>query len=74
VTLHIHHVPTRVVSEREDGVRWCFYCRKRTMFILRVHQPTDPMSYYGPHASLKCERGHRDGDLFPGYVREWDEP
>lgn len=72
--VHILHVPTRIYSEREDGdPRWCFYCRKRTPFIRRVHVSTDPMSYYGPHATIECERSHEDGDLFPGRFREWSE-
>ena len=72
-SLHVLRVPTRIVSERDDGVRWCFYCRARVRFIHRVHTPTDPMSYYGPHASIECERGHHDGDCFPGTTREWSE-
>jgi hypothetical protein len=71
--LHVHRVATRVYSQREDGVRWCFLCRKRAPFTLTVHVPTDPMSYYGPHASIECERGHNNGDLFPGRIREWSE-
>lgn len=71
--IHILHVPTRVVSEIEDGMRWCFYCRKRVPFVRRVHVPTDPMSYYGPHASIRCEKGHCDGDCFPGTSREWTD-
>jgi hypothetical protein len=75
LTLHIHRVPTRVVSVSLDGeVRWCFVCRKRVAFTRTIHTPTDPMSYYGPHASIECERGHSDGDVFPGYVRECEEP
>jgi hypothetical protein len=73
MSIHVHRVPTRVISTRGDGVRWCFYCRKRVTFTLTVHVPTDPMSYYGPHADIKCERGHVDGDLFPGRWREWSE-
>lgn len=73
VTLHIHRVPTEVRSETDNGVRWCFYCRKRVRFIFRVHVPVDPMSYYGPHGSIKCEHGHHDGDCFPGTVREWED-
>lgn len=72
--LHILRVPTHVISEKSLGERWCFYCRKRIEFVLRVHLPDDPMSYYGPHASIKCEQGHHDGDLFPGRTREWEGP
>jgi hypothetical protein len=72
MTLHIHSVPTRVVSVKPDGeVRWCFVCRKRVAFTRTVHQPIDPMSYYGPHGTIECERGHTDGDCFPGRIREW---
>jgi hypothetical protein len=72
VSLHILRVPTRVVSQRPDGERWCFQCRKRVPFTLTIHTPVDVGSYYGPHASIECERGHDDGDLFPGRSREWE--
>ena len=68
--VHILRVPTRIYSQRPDGVRWCFYCRKRVEFTLTVHTPTDPMSYYGPHSTVECENGHADGDCFPGTYRE----
>jgi hypothetical protein len=68
--IHVLRVPTRVVSERDLGARWCFHCRKRLKFILRVHVPTDEMSYYGAHSSVSCERGHLNGDCFPGRIRE----
>lgn len=74
MTLHILRVPTHVTFERDDGSRWCFYCRKHVGFIYRVHTPDDPMSYYGPHPSLTCEHGHLDGDCFPGTWHEWDDP
>jgi hypothetical protein len=74
VTLHIHRVPTHVVSRRTlPGQRWCFVCRKRVDFTMTIHAPDDPVSYYGPHASIECEHGHSDGDIFPGRIREWDE-
>jgi hypothetical protein len=73
MSLHVLHVPTHVTSERSYGEHWCFYCRKWVEFTLRVHVPDDPMSYYGPHVSIKCERGHDDGDLFPGRYREWED-
>jgi hypothetical protein len=40
---------------------------------MTIHAPDDPVSYYGPHASIECEHGHSDGDIFPGRIREWDE-
>jgi hypothetical protein len=70
MSLHVLHVPTHVVSQRDDGERWCFYCRKRVAFTLTVHASDDPMSYYGPHVSVECERGHLDGDCFPGTYRQ----
>ena len=73
MSVHIHRVPSHVVSERTDGERWCFYCRKRVEFTLTVHAPDDPMSYYGPHAVVSCARGHADGDCFPGTWREWGD-
>jgi hypothetical protein len=74
VSVHVLYVPTEVIREEPWGKRWCFYCRKRVTFTKRIHAPTDPMSYYGPHVSVKCDpAGHHDGDLFPGSWREWGE-
>ena len=70
---HILRVPTTVTHEASDGVRWCFYCRKRVEFTFRVHTPTDPESWYGPNRTVSCEKGHHDGDCFPGTWREWSE-
>jgi len=73
IRLHIHRVPTeKVRDEPHDDPRWCFVCRKRVSFRFEVHAPIDPMSYYGPHAVVRCEHGHADGDCFPGTWREWD--
>jgi hypothetical protein len=64
----------RVLSEEQDGVaRWCFRCRQRVEFNRVITAPTDIYSYYGPNATILCERGHVNGDLFPGYTREWFE-
>jgi hypothetical protein len=70
MSLHVLRVPTRIASSVDVGRRWCFVCRKRVTFTQTVHVPTDPLSYYGPHSTLKCERGHFDGDCFPGTYRE----
>jgi hypothetical protein len=56
-----------------DGERWCFVCRKRRLFDFVVMAPTEP-SYYGPYPLIVGECRHVDGDLFPGRIREWDEP
>lgn len=68
--VHILRVPTHVIAQHPDGVRWCFYCRKRVPFTWTAHAPDDPMSYYGAHATVECEHGHADGDCFPGTFRE----
>jgi hypothetical protein len=73
LSLHIHRVETRPYKDFPMGEKWCFVCRKRVEFIQTMHVPIDPMSYYGPHWSVRCPKGHHDGDIFPGYVREWDE-
>lgn len=73
--LHLLFVPTkpvRVEQYDEGKPRWCFVCRKRVPFTLTVHTPIDPMSYYGPHATVECPKGHTDGDCFPGTYREWE--
>lgn len=51
---------------------WCFQCRKRRMFYRVVMLTVEP-SNYGPYVSIRCERGHVDGDLFPGRTREYDD-
>lgn len=72
-SIHVLRVPMRVYSEKPDGERWCFECRKRVPFVFRVSVPVDEMSYYGPSASVRCvPRGHLDGDCFPGTFREWE--
>ena len=73
-SIHVLHTPMRVLSDEPHGEpRWCFVCRKRVPFRLRVTVPKDEMSYYGPTPSIRCEpRGHADGDCFPGRFREWE--
>lgn len=61
-----------VVRQKELGERWCFRCRKRRPFVFIVSAPVE-MSYYGPTAGVRCDRGHDDGDCFPGRYREWGE-
>lgn len=71
--IHVCHTPMRVYSQRPDGERFCFVCRKRVAFTFTVMVPTDPESYYGPSPSVECENGHWDGDLFPGRHRTWED-
>ena len=73
MTLHICFGPEMAEVRREpDGERWCFVCRKRRRFDFVVRAPVEP-SYYGPNPFIECEKGHEDGDLFPGRYREWGE-
>ena len=72
MSIHIHRVPTELWKSYPFGERWCFVCRKRRTFAKEIHRPTDPMSYYGPHVTVRGECGHVDGDLFPGSYREWE--
>jgi hypothetical protein len=69
--LHILRTPMKEIHREEIGERWCFVCRKRVQFLYLVHATVEP-SYYDPNPSIECERGHSDGDLFPGRIREWD--
>lgn len=68
--IHVHRVPTHVYARTPAGERWCFVCRKRVPFTVTTHVPNDPMSYYGPHATVDCDAGHGNGDCFPGTYRE----
>lgn len=55
------------------GERWCFRCRKRVEFVAILMVPTE-LSYYGPHWKIKCTNcGALDGDIFPGFEREWED-
>ena len=64
----------REVRREPDGaVRWCFCCRKHRAFEFVVTAPVGE-SYYGPNPGVECATCHlRDGDLFPGRYREWEE-
>jgi hypothetical protein len=64
--------PQREIHRESLGVKWCFYCRKRVEFIYTVTADAEP-SYYDPNPGIHCEPAHHwNGDLFPGYEREWD--
>lgn len=70
---HILRVPEREVSRRPEREAWCFECRRRARFERVVKTPVDVFSYYGSRAQIECERGHVDGDCFPGTLREWSD-
>lgn len=59
--------PSEVAKVVEVGERWCFRCRKRRPFTDRLLVPASP--WYEPTWHRECDRGHYDGDLFPGYSR-----
>ncbi len=75
----ICHGPEMTEHKRwDEGVLWCFQCRKRVQFwqVLRVASIEDiiaTMGFWTHDRTMECERGHVDGDLFPGRSREWDE-
>lgn len=59
-----------VLKEVPLGVKWCFVCRKRVKFSDCLMGEVDPTGYYEPLWDVRCEKGHADGDLFPGRTRE----
>lgn len=66
----------RTVVDRLDGERrWCFGCRARRDFRFVVKAPTvlDDMWYGYKAGVFCCTCNLRDGDLFPGRFREWDD-
>ena len=69
----VNHGPAmREVKRESEGEKWCFHCRKRREFWYTVVAPIEP-DWYGPVAAIRC--GHcntQDGDLLPGYEREWE--
>ena len=64
----------REVRREPDGAeRWCYHCRTRRPFDFVVRAPVGP-SWYDPNPGVECATCHlRDGDLFPGRYREWEE-
>jgi hypothetical protein len=71
--IHVNHGPSmREVKRESQGVKWCFHCRKRQEFVFIVTAPIEP-DWYGPNADIRCTQCNTsDGDLFPGYEREWE--
>ena len=66
------------VKRWDEGIHWCFVCRKRVQFWQIVKAPSMEdliawMGFYSHSRTIECERGHLNGDLFPGRWREWDE-
>jgi hypothetical protein len=64
---------TRTLAVQSAGERWCFRCRQRVEFTDTCTADVGP-SYYEPWWTRRCPRGHIDGDLFPGWSREWGAP
>lgn len=60
------------VRKPDGETRWCFQCRARVSFDY-VYRDTPEPTYWGGVPSIECrERGHHNGDLFPGRYREWE--
>jgi hypothetical protein len=72
MSLHVLVTPMRETHRETRGIRWCFECRRRVEFYFVVTDVIEQPSYYDPSCSIECERGHYDGDLFPGRFREWE--
>lgn len=54
------------------GDKWCFRCRTRGEFFDILMVP-DGLSYYDPYWYRACGScGATDGDLFPGWSRDYD--
>lgn len=78
------HVLDREEVHSESS--WCFRCRGRHDFMWRVYAvPQEATSalldsdnpyadvWCEPYAQIECGScGSVDGDLFPGWIREWD--
>lgn len=64
---------TRMIEHSRDSIgdRWCFHCRRRHEFH-RVFMVPDGPSWYDPHFSFKGV-GPDCTDLFPGWVRTWED-
>lgn len=75
--LHVNWGPGPAVDMKREGIgeRWCFICRKRREYEFVVKRyDCDPIDdYYGPWPAYECTHCHKDGLLFPGYERVWEE-
>ena len=63
--------PVREVHRKEWRTAWCFTCRRTTRHDHVITAPIGP-SYYEPTPHVECAVCHtHDGDIFPGWTREW---
>ena len=76
---HILVTPMEEVARYTLGEmpRWCFQCRTRQQFevvVTAVKKDSVFYGYYGPTRTATCPncKGN-DTDLFPGWLREWDD-
>ena len=61
-------------SRTSVGTRWCFRCRHRCEMWHVVSVPNGE-SWHGPEEHIECgDCAARNSDLFPGRIREWEEP
>jgi hypothetical protein len=62
---------TYVHSTRKEPERWCFGERKRQTGTWELHVDTDPMSYWEPFWTFKCDGCGQDRMYGFGGYREW---
>ena len=63
MTLHINWGPDTLLRSFDDGLRWCFGCRKRLPHIGEIWGDSEP-SYYEPVLVLKCSQCGKDRTRF----------
>jgi hypothetical protein len=73
MSIHLHIVPSHVERSERGEVRWCFGCRKHLAGTYDLHVPDDPMSYYEPHVSYRCDGCGEDRRAGFGRFYTWDE-
>lgn len=78
MTIYVCGAPMTERKRWDEGVMWCFHCRKRVQFwqVLLVASKEAieaSMGFWTHTRRIECEHGHLNGDLFPGRWREWDD-
>jgi hypothetical protein len=64
MTLHIHAPPGHWHVTKQRRTRWCFECRKRTTYELRLWMAES--GWYEPLPVWKCVECDQEADRFPG--------
>jgi hypothetical protein len=69
--------PSETVRTETTPPKWCFYCRTRVPFVdtLNTYSKDSPnWGWYEPTWQRRCSNCRAiDGDLFPGYERNWGD-